>query len=184
MGKCLFLSFVLLFVSACASTPSSKNLPRFSYLDGLLTAKTVNCASRAPTDCMACALQGEAANQSAQGIYAVGVTIMTRAKGKINRICRVTKARRQFEGMRKKGRRKISKKVWRVSKHVVESKETGWTHFWAPKTQANLKRHKPHWAYAFEKRKCKKERIGDHIFFNTNQCRYNRRMRLNAQNTR
>ena len=80
---------------------------------------------------MACALQGEAANQPSKGMYAVGVTIMTRAKGNPNRICRVTKARRQFEGMRRWGKKKISKKVWGVTEHIMESKEMGWTHFWA-----------------------------------------------------
>lgn len=180
MGKCLFLSFVLLFVSACASTPSADNLPSFTYLDSIRTAKRINCASRNPTDCMACALQGEAANQPAKGMYAVGVTIMTRAKGNPDRICRVTKARRQFEGMRRWGRKKISRKVWGVTQHIMESQETGWTHFWAPKTQYHLKRRKPRWAYTYEKRQCKKEKIGDHIFFNNNQCKYNRRMRVIA----
>ncbi len=172
----------MLTLGACTSTPSSENLPSFSYLDGLNTAKKVNCASQQPMDCMVCALQGEAANQTGRGIYAVGVTIMTRAKGQIDRICRVTKARSQFEGMRRRGKRKISKKVWRVAEHIMESKEQGWTHFWAPRTQARLRRSKPEWAYHYEKRQCTKKKIDDHIFFNTNQCKYNHRMRLNAQN--
>lgn len=183
MGKCLFLSILLMLLSQCTTVPNRDNLPNFTYMDGLRTEKRINCASRKPMDCMACALQGEAANQPAQGIYAVGVTIMTRAKGQLERICRVTKARRQFEGMRRRGKRKISRKVWGVTKHIIESKEVGWTHFWAPRTQAKLKRRKPHWAYSFEKRQCTKEKIGDHIFFNTNQCRLDRYMRVNAQNS-
>ena len=183
MGIRVYLGFIVLFVSACASTPSRENLPQFSYMDGLRTAKRINCASRSPTDCMACALQGEAANQTSQGIYAVGMTIMTRAKGDPRRVCRVTKARRQFEGMRRRGKRKISRKVWGVTLHIMESKETGWTHFWAPKTQARLKRRQPAWAHSFERRQCKKEKIDDHIFFNNKQCKFDRRMRLlNAQN--
>lgn len=182
------MSLVLVFVSACATKPKAPkkvilngdNLPKFSYLDGLRTAKTVNCASKSPTSCMACALQGEAANQPGKGIYAVGVTIMTRAKGNIKRICKVTKARRQFEGMRRRGKRKISRKVWKVTKHILSSQETGWTHFWAPRTQRKLKRRKPAWAHVFEKRKCRKKRISGHIFFNINKCKFDRRMRLNA----
>lgn len=120
---------------------------------------------------MACALQGEAANQSAQGIYAVGVTIMTRAKGNPDKVCKVTKARRQFEGMRRKGSIKISKKVWEVSQFVLEKKEVGWTHFWSPLEQANLKRPKPSWAKQFEDRQCHQEKIDDHVFYNQNQCK-------------
>ena len=187
MDKRLFLSLVLIYITACSTKPEVKklngdNLPKFSYVDSLHTAKTVNCASRKAKECMACALQGEAANQPARGMYAVGVTIMTRAKGKLSRICSVTKARRQFEGMKRRGKRKISKKVWKVTQHIINSKETGWTHFWAPRTQRKLKRRKPAWAHVFEKRKCKRRRIGGHIFFNINQCKFDRRMRLNAQN--
>jgi spore germination cell wall hydrolase CwlJ-like protein len=181
MGKRIWMSFALLFVCACATTPQDKELPKYSYVDSLRTAKKINCASRKPIDCMACALQGEAANQPSRGIYAVGVTIMTRAKGNIQRVCKVTKARRQFEGMRSRGHKKISKKVWGITEHIMKNKETGWTHFWAPHTQYKLKRKKPYWAHQFEKRQCKKEKIGDHIFFNTNQCKLDRRLRLNAQ---
>lgn len=181
MGKCLIMSSFLL-LAACASRPSLDNLPSFTYMDGLVTAKTVNCSSGEALDCMACALQGEAANQPGPGIYAVGVTIMTRAGGDKNRVCKVTRARRQFEGMRRRGRRKISKKVLKVTQHVLGSEETGWTHFWAPKAQKRLKRRKPAWAHSFEKRQCRQEMIGDHMFFDTNQCKYNRNMRLNAQN--
>ncbi len=172
----------MIALGACTSTPSGENLPAFSYLDGLRTERIVSCASRDPYHCMACALQGEAANQPGPGIYAVGVTIMTRAKGHLDHICKVTRARRQFEGMRNRGQRKVSKKVWRVTEHIMESRETGWTHFWAPITQARLKRKKPFWADRFEQRLCKKEKIGDHVFFNNQSCKYNRRMRLNAQN--
>ncbi len=174
----VFWSVSLCFLVACSSTPNMENLPSFTYLESLQTQKRLNCASRKPFDCMACALQGEAANQPGKGMYAVGMTIMTRAKGQIDRVCRVTKARRQFEGMRRWGRMKISKKVWRVTEHIMESKETGWTHFWAPRTQAKLKRTKPHWAHKFEKRQCKKKKIGDHIFFDNNKCKFNRQMRL------
>lgn len=182
MGKCVYLSLLLLFVSACATHPNSENIPKFSYLDSLQTAKTINCSSRKALDCMACALQGEAANQPSKGIYAVGVTIMTRAKGNINRICRVTKARRQFEGMKRYGKRRVSKKILGVSQHILKSKEVGWTHFWAPRTQTKLKRKKPYWAHSYDRRKCLKKKIGDHIFYNINKCQYNRRMRINAQN--
>lgn len=182
MGYRFCLSVSLFIVSACATKPSSENVPQFTYVDSLRTARTINCASRKPSDCMACALQGEAANQPSKGIYAVGMTIMTRAKGKPERICRVTKARRQFEGMRRRGRKKISKKVWGVTEHIMESMETGWTHFYAPRTQRNLRRSKPHWANTYEKRQCKKEKIGDHVFYNVNQCRLNRHMRINASN--
>ena len=182
MGKCVYLSFLLLLVSACATRPGSENIPKFSYIDGLRTAKTVSCASRKAIVCMACALQGEAANQPAKGIYAVGVTIMTRAKGNTSKVCKVTKARRQFEGMRRRGKIKISRKVWGVAAHVLKSKEMGWTHFWAPRAQANLKRSKPSWARTYEKRMCSQEKIGDHVFYNINQCKYGPQMRVNAQN--
>ena len=169
----LFL-FLFLFCVSCASTDtnsfSSKALPKFSYADGIVTHKKVNCSSGKAIDCMACALQGEAANQPAQGIYAVGVTIMTRAKGNTNKICKVTKSRRQFEGMKRRGYRKISKKVWIISRQVLARKETGWTHFWSPSAQARLKRSKPIWAYRYEARQCRREKIGDHVFYNENMC--------------
>ncbi len=182
MGKWIRLSGLVVLLTACTTHTSSKKLPQFSYLDGLVTEKNISCASEQPLDCMACALQGEAANQPGHGIYAVGITIMTRAKGQPKNICSVTRARRQFEGMRRRGRRKISRKVWQVSLLVLENKETGWTHFWAPQTQSKLNRRKPAWAHSFEKRQCRQETIGDHIFFDTNQCKFNRYMRLNAQN--
>ena len=175
------MSFALIILCSC-STSSKKNafeeLPNFTYLDGLVPAKTINCASRSPQHCLACALQGEAADQPARGIYAVGITIMTRAKGNPKKICRITKARRQFEGMRRWGKRKISRKIWQVTIKVLEHKETGWTHFWAPKAQAKLKRKKPSWAYSYEKKQCLQEKIGDHIFFNKNKClgRANRKL--------
>ena len=177
-----------LCLAACSTHPNQPqvtyaelpqvSLMEFTYMDGLNTAKKINCASSAPTDCMACALQGEAADQNGKGIYAVGVTIMTRAKGDINKICKVTKARRQFEGMRSKGEIKISEKVWTITNFIIESRETGGTHFWSPKIQYKLNRGKPSWAYKFEKRKCRKTVIDDHVFFNTNDCKYDRYMRL------
>lgn len=169
---------VLCFLGACTSKLTVDDLPEFTYVDSLKTVKKVNCAKSDPLHCMACALQGEAANQSARGMYAVGVTIMTRAKGNIHNICRVTKARRQFEGMKRKGWKKISKKVWKVANHIMESKEIGWTHFWAPRTQARLKRRKPAWAYKFDKRQCLKEKIDDHIFYNTNLCKFDPYMKV------
>jgi spore germination cell wall hydrolase CwlJ-like protein len=177
-----FCLIATLFLYGC-STPNMDNLPSFRYVDSLTMAREVHCASTDPMHCMACALQGEAANQPARGIYAVGMTVMTRAEGEVSQICTVTKARRQFEGMRRHGRMKVSVKVWRVTEHIVESRETGWTHFWSPISQAKLRRAKPYWATRFEKRQCKKEKIGDHIFFNTNQCKYNRSMRLNASSS-
>ncbi len=181
MKVILYLPFLLLFLSACASPKKVTSALRFSYLDGLQAAKQIDCGSQRPMDCMACALQGEAANQPGPGVYAVGVTIMTRARGRAQNICATTKARGQFEGMRKRGRKKISKKVWAVTKKIMATKEIGWTHFWAPKTQKKLNRRKPAWATTYEKRQCRNEEIGDHVFFDTNQCRYNRSMRLNAQ---
>ena len=169
-----FLFLFSLCVS-CASTEttklSPKAIPKFSYNDGIITHKKVNCSSGQAINCMACALQGEAANQPAQGIYAVGVTIMTRAKGKTNKVCKVTKSRRQFEGMKRRGYRKISKKVWIISRQVLARKETGWTHFWSPSAQARLKRSKPIWAHRYEARQCQREKIGDHVFYNENVCR-------------
>ena len=181
MGKCLLLSLGLFMASACSTTSKKDILPRYTYIDGLRTAKRFDCASRNPEVCMACALQGEAANQPAIGIYAVGVTIMTRAEQNPEKICKVTKSRRQYEGMRKRGQLKISRKVWGVTQHIMESKEIGWTHFWAPKTQMKLKRKKPHWASRYEERQCRKQQIGDHVFFNNKQCKFNRYMRINAQ---
>jgi spore germination cell wall hydrolase CwlJ-like protein len=182
MGNKVYIAILLLFLSACASKPSSKNIPKFSFLDSLKIEKTVNCSSRDALDCMACALQGEAANQSPHGIYAVGITIMTRAKGRLDKICGITKARGQFEGMKRRGKRKITRKVMGIAKHIIESKETGWTHFWAPKTQADLRRNKPYWAYTFERKQCLNEKIGDHVFYNTNQCVLDRQRMINAQN--
>lgn len=179
---------ILLFLAACSTRQSKppatyaelkfpkESFFEFTYLEGIETARKVNCASKDPTVCMACALQGEAANQNGKGIYAVGVTIMTRAKGDIKNVCKVTRAKKQFEGMRSTEQRKISKKVWRVTQHILETQETGWTHFWAPGIQYKLNRGKPSWAYEFEKRKCKKSVIDDHVFFNTNDCQLNRDM--------
>jgi len=187
MGNSVCLAFMLVFIGACASTSQSgrhgKVLPKYSYVDSLRTAKKINCASRKASDCMACALQGEAANQPTRGIYAVGITIMTRAKGNPRRIWRVTKARRQFEGMKRRGKKKISKKVWGVTKHIMKTLETGWTHFWAPKVQYRLNRRKPKWATVYEKRQCRKQKIGDHIFFNNRQCKISKRtLRYSVQN--
>ncbi|MCB0379079.1 MAG: cell wall hydrolase [Bdellovibrionales bacterium] len=145
------------------------------------TTVHADCSSNNPGDCMACALQGEAANQTSQGIYAVGVTIMTRAKGKLENICKVTKARGQFEGMRKRGKRKISRRVRKVTRQILKSREKKWTHFWAPRAQKRLRRSKPFWATHYEKRRCEKQEIGDHIFYNANKCELSRRQLLANQ---
>lgn len=180
MIKTYFYIFFI-FCTSCQLSPKDKPLPEVTYLDGLTTAKKINCSSNKALHCMACALQGEAANQNAQGVYAVGITIMTRAKGKLNKVCKVTKARGQFEGMRRSGYRKISKKIWKITNHIIEKKETGWTHFWAPVEQKNLNRRKPAWASHFEQRQCLKEKIDDHIFYNKNKCTY-KKIRENASN--
>ncbi len=184
MQRCLVLVFLMLVLANCSTfqRASKHNIPEYSYTDSLRTFKTIKCSSRTAEDCMACALQGEAANQPAAGIYAVGMTIMTRAKGDLDRVCRVTTARGQFEGMRKNRTLKISKKVWGVTQHILKSRETGWTHFWAPRTQKELKRNKPHWAYSFEKRQCDREEIGDHIFYNDQVCKPSVQVRTQAQN--
>ena len=96
MPKNLLLSLPLLFFVAGGSI-NKKSLPRYNYLDSLQTKKTVSCRDQVPLHCMACTLQGEAANQSSQGAYAVGMTIMTRAKGNLRKICSVVRSPKQFE---------------------------------------------------------------------------------------
>jgi len=181
---CLVLGILLSLLANCStlSRANRHNVPQFSYTDSLRTHKTINCSSLLPEDCMACALQGESANQPEAGIYAVGMTIMTRAKGELKKVCPVTTARGQFEGMKKNKKMKISKKVWGVTQHILESKETGWTHFWAPRTQRRLKRNKPRWANEFEKRQCQNEEIGDHVFYNDQKCSISKKIHVQAQN--
>ena len=169
-------AIVSLWLIGCSAPKKpSRDLASFSYLDSLTTVTKVNCGSGQALDCMACTLQGEAADQPGAGVYAVGMTIMTRAKGQLSRVCRVTGAAYQFEGNKRRGSRKISKKIWAISKHILTTKETGWTHFWSPKSQGRLKRQAPRWAKSFKERGCHSQKIGDHIFYNENKCEKSRR---------
>lgn len=167
-------------LGACASNP--KHRLGYSYVESITTARHVSFRSNQPLDCMAVALQREAGNQPSPGVYAVGVTIMTRAKGRVDRICKVTRARRQFEGVRRHGSVAVSIKTLGIAKRILQTKETGWTHFWAPKAQARLKRGKPLWATRYEQRQCQSKTIADHVFFNKNQCKKSRGRGLASQN--
>lgn len=161
----LTYALVLLTSAACNLTPHSLDLSRRQG------SSYANCGAHRSFDCMACALHGEARNQSPTGIYAVAKTIMTRAQGKTSNICRATRARHQFEGVPKKGRIRLTKNIYWATKKILKTKEKGWTHFWAPRSQYQLGRRKPAWANTYDRQGCDRQTIGDHIFYNAKNCK-------------